>query len=101
MTASLHREHDEITARRDVPLERARTLPGAWYADPAHHELELTTVFGHAWVGVGLADDVAAPGSYLAATAGRAPVLVVRDEQGVLRAFLNVCRHRGSPLCDD
>ena len=81
-----------------VPLDRARTLPGPWYSDAAHHEIELDIVFGHEWVNVGSADDVAAPGSYLASTAGRLPVLVVRDEAGTLRAFLNVCRHRGAPL---
>ena len=81
-----------------VPLDRARTLPGPWYSDAAHHEIELDVVFGHEWVNVGSADDVAAPGSYLASTAGRLPVLVVRDEAGTLRAFHNVCRHRGAPL---
>jgi choline monooxygenase len=81
-----------------VPLARARTLPGAWYSDPTHHERELDAVFGRQWVSVGSADDVAAPGSYLAATAGRLPVLIVCDEAGELRAFLNVCRHRGAPL---
>jgi phenylpropionate dioxygenase-like ring-hydroxylating dioxygenase large terminal subunit len=81
-----------------VPLDRARTLPGPWYSDSAHHEIELDVVFGHEWVNVGSADDVAAPGSYLASTAGRLPVLVVRDDVGTLRAFLNVCRHRGAPL---
>jgi choline monooxygenase len=81
-----------------VPLERARTLPGRWYSDPAHHERELDAIFGRQWVSVGSTDDVADPGSYLASTAGRLPVLVVRDESGALRAFLNVCRHRGAPL---
>ena len=83
-----------------APLEQARTLPGRWYADPAHHALELATVFRHQWVGAGCADDVAAPGSYLATRAGDVPVLVTRDEAGELRAFLNVCRHRGSPLAE-
>jgi choline monooxygenase len=81
-----------------VPLDRARTLPGRWYSDAAHHEIELDVVFGRQWVNVGSADDVASPGSYLASTAGRLPVLVVRDDAGTLRAFLNVCRHRGAPL---
>src|SRR3954463_340046 len=98
MAASLH---EEINARRDVTLDRARTLPGSWYADAAHHAIELDRVFARSWVGVGLADDVVQPGAYLAATAGRVPVIVVRDDAGTLRAFLNVCRHRGSPIADD
>jgi choline monooxygenase len=89
---------DEIAARRDVPVELARTLPGSWYAQPAHHAIELERVFRREWVGVGLADDVARNGSYVATEAGGAPVLVVRDDAGTLRAFLNVCRHRGAPV---
>ena len=57
-------------------------------------------MFARSWVGVGCADDVAAPGSYLAthADARRCSSCATRD--GGLRAFLNVCRHRGSPLAD-
>jgi phenylpropionate dioxygenase-like ring-hydroxylating dioxygenase large terminal subunit len=91
----------DLKARAGVPVERARTLPGSWYADPAHHADEIEHVFRRSWVGVGLDDDVRAPGSYLAASVGPIPVLVVRDEAGQLRAFLNACRHRGSPLAVD
>ncbi len=76
------------------------TLPGSWYADPEHHRRELDSVFRHDWVAVGLDVDVAEPGSFLAASAGAAPVVVVRDEAGTLRAFLNVCRHRGAPIAE-
>ncbi len=97
---SVRRSRAMIENRLGEPLSRARTLPGAWYSDADHHERELAAVFGRSWVGVGSADDVAAPGSYLATHAGRTPVLVVRDRERGLRAFLNVCRHRGSPLAD-
>ena len=81
--------------------EQARTLPGHWYADPAHHALEMDRVFGRQWVGVAGTDAVEKPGSYLAATvAGGVPVLVVRGDDGELRAFLNVCRHRGAPVAE-
>ena len=83
-----------------VPLERARTLPGHWYADGSHHERELGAIFRRGWVGVGCADDVAAPGSFAVTSAGGLPVIVIRDEHGQLRAFLNMCRHRGSPLAE-
>jgi choline monooxygenase len=78
-----------------------RTLPGGWYAGAEHFERELTAVFGRTWVGVAPVDDVSAPASYAAVrVGGRTPVLLVRDDDGVLRAFLNVCRHRGSPLAE-
>src|SRR5690348_2286787 len=88
----------EIKERLGVPVERARTLPGGWYADPRHHELEMERVFRRAWVGVGLEDDVRVPGSYRVVSVGGVPVVVVRDDTGTLRAFLNVCRHRGAPI---
>jgi phenylpropionate dioxygenase-like ring-hydroxylating dioxygenase large terminal subunit len=84
--------------RIDSRIERTRTLPGAWYADPDHHALEVERIFRRSWVGVGLDDDVRAPCSYLATAVGVMPVLVVRDEAGRLRAFLNACRHRGAPI---
>ncbi len=84
----------------DGALAQARTLPGTSYSDADHHRRELDAVFRRDWVGVGLDIDVAAPGSYLATTAGDAPVLVVRDEHGELRAFQNVCRHRGAPVAE-
>jgi Rieske 2Fe-2S family protein len=88
----------ELKARAGLPVERARTLPGSWYADPDHHAIEIERVFRRSWIGVALDDDVRTPGSYLATTVGSVPVLVVRDETGTLRAFLNACRHRGAPL---
>ena len=92
---------DELLARRDVPVDAARTLPAAWYADPEHHVTELDAVFRHDWVGVGVTDDVASPGSYLATTVGGSvPIVVTRDEAGALRAFHNVCRHRAAPVAE-
>lgn len=81
-----------------APLDQARTLPGRWYADAAHHDRELEAIFRRGWVGAGCADDVADAGAYLATDVAGLPVLLVRDDDGELRAFLNVCRHRGSPL---
>ena len=83
-----------------APLEQARTLPGRWYADPDHYAREMSAVFHRRWIGVACADDVAAPGSYVSTTVAGVPVLVTRDLSGTLRGFLNVCRHRGSPLAD-
>ena len=82
-------------------IERARTLPAAWYSDPTFFVDELERVFRHGWVCAGVVDELPAPGAWSARTVGGVPVLVVRDRDDELRAFLNVCRHRASPLCDD
>jgi choline monooxygenase len=82
----------------DLPLERARTLPAAWYADADVYDLERRAVFADSWLVAGRAADVAAPGSFLTAEIAGEPVLVVRGDDGVLRAFSNVCRHRAAPV---
>ena len=77
---------------------RSRTLPGYYYFDPAIFELEKGKVFHHSWQYVGHVSMLREPGSYLTADVIDQPVLVVRDNDGVIRAFRNVCRHRGSRL---
>jgi glycine betaine catabolism A len=76
------------------------TLPGAAYTDPGVFAREQEQIFERSWTCVALAADLVAPGSFQAVTAGREPVVVVRGRDGVLRAFLNVCRHRGARVCD-
>jgi choline monooxygenase len=80
----------------DLPLERAQTIPAAWYRDPALYELERQTIFGDTWQAVGPAEQVAEPGSFLTAEIAGEPILVVRDLDGILRSFANVCRHRAA-----
>ena len=77
-----------------------RTIPWSWYTDPAVLELERAGIFRHSWQYVGRQDELAEPGSFLATRVADVPVVLVRDEDGTLRAFLNVCRHRGSVLCE-
>ena len=81
-------------------LSRASTIPARWYIDPAFLEAERRAVFGRTWQAVGHASSVAAPGSYLACEIAGEPVLVARGKDGALRAFSNVCRHRGSLLAE-
>ncbi len=82
----------------ELPLERARTIPAAWYHDPDLAALERRAVFGDTWQVAGRADLVADKGTYLTCDVAGEPVLVVRDGDGVLRAFANVCRHRAAPV---
>ena len=78
----------------------ALTLPFAWYSDEELLRRERALIFARSWQYGGRADQVAEPGSYLATDAGGVPILVTRDREGVLRAFVNVCRHRGAVLMD-
>jgi choline monooxygenase len=79
-------------------LDRAHTIPSSWYHDPDIHDAERRAVFGNTWQAAGRVDQVAAPGGFFTADLAGEPILVVRDEAGVLRAFYNVCRHRAARI---
>jgi choline monooxygenase len=84
--------------RFEENLARAATLPSSWYVDPVVLDRERERVFGRTWQLVGGAEDLARPGDFLAAEVAGEPVVVARGEDGVLRAFSNVCRHRAGPV---
>ena len=77
-----------------------KTLPWNWYFEPEILQREHEAIFRRSWQYVGHLGQVAEPGSYFAGRAGDVPVVVTRARDGELRAFLNVCRHRGSVLAD-
>jgi choline monooxygenase len=68
------------------------------YRDPEVLEVEQRQIFARTWQLAGHISQLPEPGSYITAQAGVEPVLVLRDDEGALRAFKNVCRHRGSRL---
>jgi choline monooxygenase len=79
----------------------ARTmLPWAWYSDPETYRLEQERVFARTWQYAARLDQVAEPGQVVATRAGHVPVVIARTRSGELRAFVNVCRHRGFLLCE-
>lgn len=73
-------------------------LPPTAYTSQAWADNELHGVLGWRWALVASADELTDPGDFTAATVGRAPVAVVRGRDGALRAFHNLCRHRGMRL---
>ena len=77
------------------------TLPWSWYTDPEVLRAEHERIFRRTWQYAGHLGQLAEPGSRFPARAGDVPVLVVRGEDGEVRAFLNVCRHRGSVLVEE
>src|SRR5690349_10804624 len=78
--------------------EPGSALPRRLYTDPSLLEAEQELIFERTWQLAGHVSSLPRAGSYLTASAGSQPVLVVRDEEGRLRAYRNVCRHRGSRL---
>ncbi len=81
-------------------LEHATpSLPAAWYTDPEHYRAELEAVFYRNWLYVCHHSELAEPRSFRRFDVGTQSLLLLRADDGVLRAFHNTCRHRGSELC--
>jgi choline monooxygenase len=69
-----------------------------WYRSPLVLEAEQERLFARSWAIVGTEEDLAVPGQYLTSTVAGVPIAVIRGDDGVLRAFHNLCRHRGIPV---
>jgi Rieske 2Fe-2S family protein len=78
-----------------------RTLPGSAYTDPAVFAAEQEKIFEAMWFCVARASELARPGQFQTFEVGRESVLVSRGRDGAIRAFLNICRHRGARLCTE
>jgi phenylpropionate dioxygenase-like ring-hydroxylating dioxygenase large terminal subunit len=75
-----------------------QTLPYRWYTDGEVLARERERLFARSWQYVGHAGQVAEPGAYFTVRVGDVPLVVVRDRAAQLRAFVNVCRHRGAEV---
>jgi phenylpropionate dioxygenase-like ring-hydroxylating dioxygenase large terminal subunit len=84
--------------RTRQPLTRATQLPGAAFTDPDVLAWELEHVFRREWICAGHADQVRARGDFLQVHLGGESVIVVADDDGLPRAFVNSCRHRGARI---
>jgi choline monooxygenase len=81
-------------------LSRASTIPARWYLAPEFLAAERARVFGRTWQAAAPTDAVTRPGDYAACDIAGEPVVVTRAADGRLRAFSNVCRHRGSIVAE-
>lgn len=81
-----------------APLSEASTIPAPWYVDERIADLEAQTVFSKTWQVVGRVDQVEKPGQFVTSTVAGEPIVVVRGNDGVLRAFYNVCRHHAAAV---
>jgi phenylpropionate dioxygenase-like ring-hydroxylating dioxygenase large terminal subunit len=73
-----------------------KSYPWSWYEDPEIARRERDRIFRRSWQYAGRRDELTAPGSFAATHVGGLPVVLTRDRDDVLRAFANVCRHRGA-----
>jgi Rieske 2Fe-2S family protein len=88
-----------VSVKSQPPGSLLRTLPGCYYIDSEVFIREQRMIFERMWVCVLRSDEVAGPGAFRVARVGDESVIIVRGKDRALRAFLNVCRHRGARLC--
>jgi choline monooxygenase len=81
-----------------LPLALASTIPASWYVDKDLYRLELKTVFSNTWQLAARLDQLQQPGQYITTDIAGEPIVVVRGNDGVLRAFFNVCRHHAAAV---
>lgn len=77
------------------------SLPAPFYTSQECFDLDLDAIFGNHWLFVASEPEIPEPGDYVTVTIGRYSVIILRDDDEQVRAFHNVCRHRGSRLLND
>src|SRR5204863_197417 len=83
---------------RAVDVERG-LVSRQIFADPAIYELELEQVFARSWLYLAHDSQLPSPGDFITANMGEEPVIVTRDADRQINAFINSCRHRGNRVC--
>jgi Rieske 2Fe-2S family protein len=92
--------HETVIIKpRDVMPETALTLPARYYVDQTIFQRELDDLLGGMWFYAGRAEDAAVAGQYFVREINGRNIVVTRNEDGAVRAFHNVCRHRGTRIC--
>lgn len=87
---------DAIAARKD-----GYSLPGEFYQSELIYQADLERIWRRGWLFAGHSCQIPSPGDYFTVRVDNDSLIVTRDELGEVRALYNVCRHRGTELCDD
>jgi len=80
-------------------VELERSLPSAWYRTDSVFSVEKERIFCREWIAACRAEELPKPGDHRIVDVLGESIILVRNREGELRAFYNVCRHRGSRLC--
>lgn len=75
-------------------------LPVEAYTSQEWFDHEQRDIFGRTWQFAGMQTDIGDVGDFVCVNVGAYPIIVIRDESGSLKAFHNICRHRGTQLLE-
>src|SRR5688572_60710 len=85
----------------DTYAHGAKTLPQQYFVSPEIFAKEQERIFSTQWLCVGHQSQIGQAGQYLVQTASGESLIILRDQREQVRAFYNVCRHRGTRLCEE
>jgi Rieske 2Fe-2S family protein len=86
-------------SRQSYAVAMQTTLPQKYYTDPAVFADELERFYCRSWVCAGRAAQIPEAGDYFLREIGKESIIMARGQDGKIRAFFNVCRHRGTRIC--
>ena len=89
----------KATAQMLQERERTFSLPQPFYSDERLFDIDMQEIFQKEWLIAGMTCEIPTKGNYLTLQVGKNPIIVIRGADGIVHAFHNVCRHRGSRLC--
>jgi phenylpropionate dioxygenase-like ring-hydroxylating dioxygenase large terminal subunit len=92
---------DYVENKKTFLTDKTMTVPSSSYIDPDQWEAEMELIFKRVPLMLAFTAEMPNPGDYKAMDAAGMPVLINRDKNGKVRAFLNVCAHRGAPVAND
>ncbi|MBX2883252.1 MAG: ring-hydroxylating oxygenase subunit alpha [Granulosicoccus sp.] len=98
MATLTQQEYNEISSGFAADAIRSASIDSRCYTDASYLDIEKNSIFRKSWQFVCHEQKLSDPQSYVVADVQGHSILVVRDEDGVLRAFYNVCKHRGHEL---
>ncbi len=91
---------NEMLKRALDSWQNGHALPGVLYHNPELYEEEIREIFMKSWLYVGHQSQIPQRGDYFLFEMAGESVILVRDAEGNINALMNVCRHRGSRICD-
>ncbi|MCO8245662.1 MULTISPECIES: SRPBCC family protein [unclassified Haladaptatus] len=92
---------DRVEAVSPDITDETNALPAEYFTSPDVFEMEKEKVFSRYWVYAGHANCIPESGEFFTRNVGDKEIIVLRDDEGDVRAFFNVCAHRGSKIVDD
>jgi glycine betaine catabolism A len=98
MIATTNQTIDSLDALLDA-CQPGWSLPGAFYRDEAVYRLDVERIWRRGWLFAGHTCEIPEPGDYFTVEVDTDSILILRGDEGEIRALHNVCRHRGSILC--